>query len=74
MKPKSFYVISALRCDSSQLGHLKRFDTEAQAIDHAHNVIQIRAQDGKHTISFHVLKVVAMVEPRAVPIKTTRFR
>lgn len=73
-KNKTFFVISALLQDSSRLGNLKRLDTEKQAIEHAKSVIERRRQEGSPEITFHVLKVVAIVEAARAPIKVTKVK
>lgn len=71
---KSFFIISALLNDSSQLGQVKRFNTEKEAIEHAKYVIGLRAKNGNHAIDFHVLKVVAKVGRATPPITVQRMR
>lgn len=73
-KQKAFYVISALLDDSSTLGKLKRCETEAEAIAHAKSVIARRASQGDHPLTFHVLKVIMMVEPVSAPVRVTKLR
>lgn len=51
-KQKTFFVVSALKCDSSQLGHLIRHDTEIKAVDHAKSVIDKRYQNCQAHIEF----------------------
>lgn len=71
---KTFYVISALVHASSQLGNLKRLDTEKEAIEHARTVIGRRRQEGKPEMDFHILKVVAIVGTEKPAIKVQRAR
>lgn len=73
MKEKAFYVISALRQDSSPLGVLKRFATEKEAIAHAQNVIDRRHNEGQPAIGFYVLKVEVFVETVKSPVKVVRL-
>lgn len=70
---KHFFVVSALCQDSSQLGMLKRFDTEAEATQHAAEIIQLRATNGRHQLDFYVLKVVAKVGVPSLPISIERL-
>lgn len=72
-KPKSFFVTSALRDDSSPLGKLQRHDSEQQALDHAKTVIDRRARTGLPSIEFFILKVTAVIEPVAAPIRITKL-
>ncbi len=67
MKP--FFVISALLEDSLPMGKLKRHTKQKDAIEHAKQVIERRRIEGARTISFHVLKVVAVVETSRPPIR-----
>jgi hypothetical protein len=70
---KHFFVVSALCQDSSALGNLKRFDTEAEATQHAAEIIQLRATNGRHQLDFYVLKVVAKVGVPSLPISIERM-
>ena len=79
MKKKSFklktqYMVSALRTDSSQLGSLKRFDTEREAILHARYVIQRRAENGDCPLTFYVIKTVVQVKPASAPMIVTKLK
>lgn len=71
---KSFYVVSGLLRDSSQLGYLEQHATEKDAITHAKNVIAVRARNGKPAIKFHVLKVCAVVTPTAPPVSVRKLK
>ncbi len=70
---KSFYIISALRDDSSPLGKLSRMDTEREAVEHAKGVVDRRARCARPPMEFYVLKVMAVVEPVATPIRITKL-
>lgn len=71
---KTFYVISALLRDSSQLGNLQRHSTEKDAIEHAKSVIEKRRQSGSPEIDFYVLKVQLKVGPVKAPVKVERLK
>jgi hypothetical protein len=73
-KLKPFFVISALLDDSSPLGKLRRFVKEADAVAHAKDVIGRRAREGRPSITFHVLKVISIVEPVTPPVRVTRLK
>lgn len=77
-KPKNkvqpIYLVSALRPDSSPLNHLRRFETEAEALERAKFIIELRRRNGKPTFNFFILKVVAHLEPQPGPIKLTKFK
>lgn len=70
---KAFYVISALRPNSSTLGNLRKYETEEEAIEHAKEVIKQRSREGRDAMAFHILKVVGLVEPALPPIEVTKF-
>lgn len=75
-KEKSFYVVSGLIPDSLQFGALKQYETEADAIARAKEIITLRANKGNPPINFYVLKVVAVVSPVQViaPVSVKRFK
>lgn len=74
MIEKKFFVVSALRRDSSELGHLKRHDTENEAIKYAAFVIEQRKQNGNPYMDFYVLQVKARVGVTSPPLKIKRFK
>lgn len=71
---KSFYVVSALLSDSTQLGNLTKWKTEKEAIDRAKEVIELRRAQGSSDIDFYILKVTAKVGAETPPIKITKLK
>ncbi len=73
-KPKSFFIISAFQIDSTEMAHLRKLDSEADAIERAKDVIARRQRHGNRTLSFYVMKCVAVVEPETAPVKVRFFK
>lgn len=73
-KQKAYYVVSALRPDSNHLGTPSPIATEKEAIERAQSLINQRMVEGRKAMAFHVLKVVAIVQPEAVPVTVTKLK
>ncbi len=69
---KTFFVVSAMKQDSSHLGHLKKFDEKPEAVAHAKEVIAKRDKERQPAIRFYVLKAVAVVEPMPPVVPPTK--
>lgn len=74
MKQKSFYFVTAMLCDSSPTGHLRRFETQAAAIAHAKGICKLRSDRGQAQIQFYVMKAVAVIGPKEVPVTVEKLK
>lgn len=70
--PQQFFI-SAMRADSKPLGALVRHASEKKAVEHAKNVIALRARENQPTMDFFVLKVVSRVEVEKPAIRVVKL-
>lgn len=71
---KSFYMVSAMKPESCPIHRLRRHESEAEAVEHAKKVINLRAQNGASQLEFFVVKVVSKVSTMSAPVKVEKYK
>jgi hypothetical protein len=60
---EKFFVISAMKDDSTPTGRLVRHPTRAKAVEAARSIIEMREREGQSCIGFYILEGTTYVGP-----------